>query len=72
VNHVDSTAFVYLEKGEMGGSSITRIELSTRGDVDGISADAFRQAAEETKKGCIVARALGAVPISLEVEFAGV
>lgn len=72
VRSVDTTAQVFLEKGETGGSSITKIELSTRGDVEGVSAEEFAKVAEETRKGCIVARALSAVPTSLEVEFAGV
>ena len=71
VKGVESTAFVHLEKGETGGSSITRIEITTRGDVEGISEAEFMKFAEETKSGCIVSRALAAVPISLDVEFAG-
>ena len=61
---VDTKATVHLDKvGE--GFSITRIDLNTRGQVKGISEDEFRKAAEQTGKTCIVARALGAVPITV-------
>lgn len=65
---VTTTAAVCLEKGE-GGSSITRIELRTEGVVPGITEETFRKFAEETKTGCIVSRALSAVPMTLEVVF---
>lgn len=61
---VDTNATVHLEKvGE--GFSITRIDLKTRGQVPGLSEDEFKKVAEQTGKTCIVARALGAVPISV-------
>lgn len=61
---VETTATVHLDKvGE--GFSITRIDLKTRGQVPGLAEDEFRKAAEQTGKSCIVARALGAVPISV-------
>ncbi len=47
------------------GPSIAGIRLTTRGRVAGIDEPGFRQAAEETGQGCIVARAL-AVPIEVE------
>ena len=65
---VDSKATVYLEKvGE--GFSITRIDLKTRGQVPGLSENEFKKVAEETGKTCIVARALGAVPISVSASL---
>ncbi len=61
---VESKAMVHLEKvGE--GFGITRIDLKTQGQVPGLSEDEFRKAAEQTGKSCIIARALGAVPISV-------
>ena len=41
------------------------------GDVPGISAAQFEEAAQAAKTGCPVSQALSAVPISLEVSFAG-
>ncbi len=61
---VDTRAAVRLEKvGE--GFGITGITLTTRGVVPGVSAEEFTKLAEQTGKNCIVARALGAVPISV-------
>lgn len=62
---IATTAHVSLEKGE-SGFSITRIDLVTRGDVPGISEADFKRVAEETRKGCIVARALAAVPTTVD------
>jgi lipoyl-dependent peroxiredoxin len=67
---VTTSAVVRLERGD-AGFSITRIDLVTRGTVPGISAAEFRRLAEETKTGCIVSRALGAVPMTLDAELAG-
>jgi osmotically inducible protein OsmC len=62
---VESKAAVHLEKvGE--GFGITRIDLTTRGVVPGVSEDEFKRLAEQTGKTCIVARALQAVPISVD------
>ncbi|MBE2272323.1 MAG: OsmC family peroxiredoxin [Anaerolinea sp.] len=65
VNSVETTAHVHLEKGE-AGFGIARIDLVTRGSVEGISAEQFKEAAEATKTGCIVSRALSAVPMTIE------
>jgi osmotically inducible protein OsmC len=48
------------------GFKITGIKLTVRAQVPGLDADAFRQAAEDTKKGCPVSQALSAVPIELD------
>jgi osmotically inducible protein OsmC len=59
---------VHLEKvGE--GSGITRIGLKTQGVVPGLSEDEFKKVAEQTGKTCIIARALGAVPISVSASL---
>jgi osmotically inducible protein OsmC len=62
---VTTTATVHLGKVE-GGFAITGIDLVTRGVVPGLSEAEFRQMAEETKKGCIISRALAAVPMTVD------
>ena len=49
------------------GEGITGIRLSVAGDVPGLDADGFREAAEAAKAGCPVSKALSAVPIALTV-----
>ena len=66
---IDTTATVHLEKGATG-FAITGIDLVTRGVVPGVDAETFTRLAEETKKGCIVSRALSAVPMRLEAQLA--
>jgi lipoyl-dependent peroxiredoxin len=65
---VSTTAKVHLEKGEKG-FSITRIDLTTRGVVPGLSEGDFQRFAEETKQGCIVSRALSAVPMTVDARL---
>jgi osmotically inducible protein OsmC len=65
---VQTTATVHLTQGA-GGFSISGIDLVTRGVVPGLSADEFRKFAEETKTGCIVSRALSAVPMTLDAQL---
>jgi osmotically inducible protein OsmC len=62
---VHTTATVHLTKGETG-FSISGIDLVTRADVPGLLATDFARFAEETKKGCIVSRALSAVPMTVD------
>jgi osmotically inducible protein OsmC len=53
------------------GFGITRIELTIRGDVEGVDGAAFRQAAEAAKQNCPVSQALeGNVEISLDAALA--
>lgn len=49
------------------GEGITGIRLRVSGDVPGLEADGFREAAEAAKVGCPVSKALAAVPITLTV-----
>lgn len=49
------------------GTGITAIRLNVSGDVPGLDADGFREAAEAAKAGCPVSKALAAVPITLTV-----
>lgn len=66
---VDTEAVVHLDKvGE--GSAITRIDLITRGDVPGVSEAEFKRLAEETKVGCIISKALAAVPMTVQATLA--
>jgi len=57
VNSIKTDASVHIEKGE-SGFTITKIELDTVGDVEGIDAATFAKHAEQTKTGCPVSRAL--------------
>jgi len=50
------------------GEGITGIRLHVSGDVPGLDADGFREAAEAAKVGCPVSKALAAVPITLTVD----
>ena len=52
------------------GTGITKIALTVRGEVPGLDADGFREAAEDAKKNCPVSQALAAVPeITLDAEL---
>jgi osmotically inducible protein OsmC len=54
------------------GAGITKIALTVRGDVPGLDADGFREAAEAAKKGCPVSQALAGVPeITLDAALEG-
>ena len=70
VTNVTTTAVVTAEK-TAAGFAITKIALTTRGVVPGLSAEEFKQVAEETKTGCIVSRALAAVPMTLDADLVG-
>jgi osmotically inducible protein OsmC len=62
---VDTSATVHLGTDDKG-PAITRIDLVTRARVPGIDEAAFRDAAEASKAGCPVSKALAAVPINLD------
>ena len=49
------------------GTGITEIRIAVRGDVPGLSAEGFIEAAENAKTNCPVSQALQAVPITLTV-----
>jgi lipoyl-dependent peroxiredoxin len=57
VNSIKTDDKVYIEKLE-SGFTITKIEINTVGDVEGIDAAAFQKFAEQTKSGCPVSKAL--------------
>ncbi len=68
VNSVTTTSSVVLDKTD-AGMTITQIKLVTKGDVEGIDETKFKAAAEATKTGCIVSRALAAVPMTLDASL---
>jgi osmotically inducible protein OsmC len=61
---IRTTASVHFDKGDTGWG-ITRIELATEGNVQGIDDATFKRLAEEAKKNCPVSKALAATPITL-------
>ncbi len=67
---IETEARVHLEPaGE--GPTITRIELSTEGDVPGIDEGEFNEHVQAAKAGCPVSRALAGVEISVDARLAG-
>lgn len=61
---LDTTAAVTLAK--VGDKfSITRIDLTLRGVVPGVSEADFQRLADDAKANCIVSRALASVPMTL-------
>lgn len=62
---LDTTAEVTFQPG----TGITGIVLKVTGDVPGMSAEQFQEAAEGAKSGCPVSQALS-VPITLQASFA--
>jgi osmotically inducible protein OsmC len=67
---VTTTATVHINKGD-AGFAITGITLTTRGVVPGLGEAEFLTFAEQTKTGCIVSRALSAVPVTLDAQLVG-
>lgn len=54
-----------------GGPQLSRIRLKVKAEVPGMDEARFRAVADDAKQNCPVSRALSAVPVSLEAEFAG-
>jgi osmotically inducible protein OsmC len=54
---VDTTAAVHLDKTD-AGFTVTRIELTSTGDVPGVDADQFQKLAEGAKENCPISRLL--------------
>jgi len=63
-----TTAVVSMEQ-EGAGYTIKRIDLQLRGRVPGMSADAFRQAADEAKAGCPVSKLFKGAEITLDAQL---
>ncbi len=68
VNSVKTEDKVHIEKLE-SGFTITKIEVETQGNVEGIDEAGFKSQAEEAKKGCPVSRALGGVEFILNAKL---
>jgi lipoyl-dependent peroxiredoxin len=63
---LDVQADVTLGPDPAGGFKITGIKLTVRGEVEGLDAAGFAQAAQAAKEGCPVSKALTGVDISLD------
>jgi lipoyl-dependent peroxiredoxin len=63
---LETSAAVTFQPGE----GITGIHLTVRGEVDGITADEFAEAAEGAKVGCPVSKALTGTTITLTATLA--
>lgn len=65
---VATTAKAHLEKvGD--GFAITKIELTTEAQIEGIDDKAFQEQAEGAKKGCPVSKALAGTEITLSAKL---
>ena len=65
---ISTTARVHIDNTG-GGFSITRIELSTEGDVPGVDEATFQEYAREAKENCPVSKALAVPEVSLEARL---
>jgi osmotically inducible protein OsmC len=63
---LDVQADVTLGPDPAGGFKLTGIKLTVRGEVEGLDAAGFAQAAQAAKDGCPVSKALTGVDISLD------
>ena len=63
---LDVQADVSLGPDPAGGFKLTGIKLTVRGDVDGLTAEQFQEAAQAAKAGCPVSKALTGVDITLD------
>ncbi len=62
VDYVETRAVCHLTP-QTGGFKITKMELITRGKVDGIDEATFNKIAKEAETGCPVSQALSAITI---------
>jgi osmotically inducible protein OsmC len=63
---LDVQADVSLGPDPAGGFKLTGIKLTVRGEVDGLNAEQFQEAAQAAKAGCPVSKALTGVDITLD------
>src|SRR5712675_800344 len=63
---LDVQADVTLGPDPAGGFKLTGIKLTVRGEVDGLNAEKFAQAAQAAKASCPVSKALAGVDITLD------
>jgi lipoyl-dependent peroxiredoxin len=66
--NIRTTAKVHLEK-DTEGFAVKRIDLSTQARITGGDEAKFKAVAEETKKGCPVAKLLRAAEITLDAKL---
>ncbi len=67
---LEVTAEVSLGADPAGGFRLTGIALTVVGEVEGLDAAAFEQAAQEAKAGCPISKALTGVDITLNASLA--
>jgi lipoyl-dependent peroxiredoxin len=70
VRSLVADADVTIEPDPAGGLHITGIHVTVRGQVEGLDADGFLEAAEDAKTSCPVSKALRAVTITLDAALA--
>lgn len=63
---LDVQADVTLGRLDDGSLGLTGIQLTVRGEVEGLDEDGFAKAADTAKAGCPISKALAAVPISMD------
>lgn len=68
VNSIETEDFVHLEKTD-DGFTITRIDINTVAEIEGIDDSTFQKHAADTKKGCPVSRALKSVEMILDAKL---
>ena len=68
---LDVQADVSLGPDPAGGFHLTGIKLTVRGEVEGLSAEQFAEAAAAAKVGCPVSKALTGVEITLDAALEG-
>jgi osmotically inducible protein OsmC len=66
---LDVTADVSLGPDDGGGFKLTGITLTVRGEVEGLDAAGFEEAAQAAKAGCPVSKALTGVEITLDASL---
>jgi osmotically inducible protein OsmC len=67
---LEISADVTLDPDPAGGFRISRVALTVRGEVSGLDADGFQQAAQAAKAGCPVSKALTGTEITLDAALA--
>jgi lipoyl-dependent peroxiredoxin len=68
VNSISTEDKVHIEKLE-SGFTVTRIEVNSKADVEGIDNATFQKHANDTKAGCPIAKALNVKEIVLNAEL---
>ncbi len=68
-NGIKTEARVHFGKDE-SGFAITKIELQTEADIDGIEDEKFQEIAEKVKKTCPVSKALAGTEIVVDAKLA--